>query len=338
MLVSKQGTLHSPAPVPISDTDLRAAAARVGPAQWAAGAPTPPAQLAPVVAWLADLLAQGVIENGDHLCYSSDDDFNNVPLHYLAFDGGILLDRFSVSRVHSAFHLQRLLGRAPTGAPSSFTGFVVPMQGDLQGPGADTFLKNLDAPLKWLAEHGLEGRAIRLAEATCARVAREALAHRVVHFSTHGWFPPQGGNPYRASFLLLADDHGLPDQARIKSGQHAGKLTPASILEAGLDFADSHVSMMACVSGLAKEGIAGDTLGLDWAFIQAGAASLISTHWEVSASAAARFFTRFYARWIDDEQPRATAFRDTMRELLRGDHSPDSLRQWAAFSLTGDFR
>jgi CHAT domain-containing protein len=338
VLVSKQGTLHAPAPVPLSDSELRAAAARVGPAQWQAGVPPPPKQLAPVVAWLADLLTQGVLETGDHICYASDDDFNNVPLHYLAFGEGILLDHFSLSRVHSAFHLQRLLDQAARGAPASFTGFVVPMQGDLQRPGADLFLKNLDAPLKWLADHGQKGRAIRLAEATPAAVAREALAHRVVHFSTHGWFPPQGGNPYRDSYLLLADDHGLPEQGRLDSGRHTGKLTPASIIEAGLDFANSHVSMMACVSGLAKEGIAGDTLGLDLAFIQAGAASLISTHWEVSAAAAARFFTRFYARWIDDEQPRATAFRETMLELLKGDHSPGSLRQWAAFSLTGDFR
>ncbi|HEY9024940.1 MAG TPA: CHAT domain-containing protein, partial [Burkholderiaceae bacterium] len=337
VLVSKHGTLHAPAPVPLGEPELRAAAERVDPAQWQAGVP-PPTQLAPVVAWLADLLTQGVLQTGDPICYASDDDFNNVPLHYLAFGDGILLDHFSLSRVHSAFHLQRLLDHAAGPAPASFTGFVVPTQSNLEGAGADLFLKNLDAPLKWLAEHGLEGRAIRLADATLAGVTREALDHRVVHFSAHGWFPPQGGNPYRDSFLLLADDHGLPEQGRLDSGRHAGKLTPAGILEAGLDLANSHVSMMACVSGLAKEGIAGDSLGLDWAFIQAGAASLISTHWEVSAAAAARFFTRFYARWIDDEQSRGKAFRETMLELLQGDHSPGSLRQWAAFSLTGDFR
>ena len=96
--------------------------------------------------------------------------------------------------------------------------------------------------------------------------------------------------------------------------------------------------MMACVSGLAKEGIAGDTLGLDWAFIQAGASSLISTHWEVSAACAARFFKLFYEKWIDDKQSRASACRETMLELLKGENTPNSLQQWTAFSLTGDFR
>ena len=76
---------------------------------------------------------------------------------------------------------------------------------------------------------------------------------------------------------------------------------------------------MACVSGLAKEGIAGDTLGLDWAFIQAGAASLISTHWDISAASAARFFTLFYDKWIAGKLSRASAFRATMLELLNGD-------------------
>ena len=96
--------------------------------------------------------------------------------------------------------------------------------------------------------------------------------------------------------------------------------------------------MMACLSGLAKEGIGGDALGLDWACIQAGSASLISTHWEVSARCAARFFTLFYEKWIDKKQSRGSAFRDTMLELLDEDHTPTSLQQWTAFSLTGDFR
>jgi CHAT domain-containing protein len=95
---------------------------------------------------------------------------------------------------------------------------------------------------------------------------------------------------------------------------------------------------MACVSGLAKEGLAGDTLGLDWVFIQAGASSLISTHWRVSAACAARFFELFYEKWVDGEQSRASACRAAMMELLGDDRTPESLHQWAAFSLTGDFR
>lgn len=335
--VTSDGAILAPEPAAIRDHELRAAAAHVDPRQWSSGPAAPPVQLAPLVAWLDELLMQGVVARDDHICYSADDDFNNVPLHYLQFRDGILLDYFSVSRVHSAFHLERVLARERTGAPDSFTGIVVPMRQDLERPDTAPFLKNLDAPIAWLARNGLSGRTLR-DDATLERMSAEPLSHRLVHFSAHGDFPLEGGNPFRDSFLVLADEAGLPDGASVASGRHRGRLTPAYILEAGLDLEGSHVSMMACVSGLAKEGIAGDALGLDWAFIQAGAASLVSTHWNVSAAAAARFFTRFYTRWIDDGQPRATAFRATLLELLGSNRSADALSHWSAFSLTGDFR
>ena len=336
--VSKDGRVHAVEPVMIPVAELRSAAAHADPRHWGSDSPNVWVRLAPLVAWLDTLLGEGVVEKGDHICYSSDDDFNNIPLHYLKFRDGILLDYFSVSRVHSAFHLHQVLSSKVVGSFDRFAGFVVPTRQDRERPDADAFLKNLDAPLSWLENYGLRGTPARLAEATLEQVSREPLDHRIVHFSTHGHFPETGGNPFHESFLLLADEGGLPDGERVSRGEHNGKLTPSGILDAELDLEGSHISMMACVSGLAREGIAGDTLGLDWAFIQAGASSLISAHWDVSAGRAARFFTRFYGRWIDDEQPRGSAFRATMLELLRGDHTQNSLRKWAAFSLTGDFR
>jgi len=336
--VSKDGTVHAIEPVKIANHELREAAAHADPRQWGAASLNVSVHLAPLVAWLDRLLAQGIIENGDHICYSSDDDFINVPLQYLQFRKGILLDHFSVSRVHSAFHLHRVLSAKVGDGFDHFAGFVVPMRQDVDKPNADTFLKNLDAPVEWLESHGLHGRSVRLADATLARVTKETLDHRIVHFSTHGWFPEREGNPFHDSFLLLAGEDGLPDGERVIGSDYTGKLTPKVILDAGLNFEGSHISLMACVSGLAKEGIAGDTLGLDWAFIQAGASSVVSTHWTVSAACAARFFTRFYGKWVEDGQPRGSAFRATMLELLNGDHAENSLRQWTAFSLTGDFR
>lgn len=159
--VTSDGAILAPGPAAITDRDLRAAAARVDPRQWPSDAAAPPTQLAPLVAWLDDLLTQGVAAKDDHICYSADDDFNNVPLHYLPFRDGILLDYFSVSRVHSAFHLARVLSRERTGAPDSYTGIVVPMRQDLERPDAASFLKNLDAPIAWLARNGLTGNAPR---------------------------------------------------------------------------------------------------------------------------------------------------------------------------------
>ena len=164
----------------------------------------------------------------------------------------------------------------------------------------------------------------------------EVLDLRIVHFSTHGHFPVKG-NPYHDSFLLLADEQGLPDK-RQNVEKLKGKLTPSMILGEKLNLQGSHISVMACVSGLAKDGIAGDTLGLDWAFIQAGALSIIATHWPISNACAAQFFIRFYEKWIQGKQSRASAYRETTLELLNQNYTSTSLQRWAAFSLTGDFR
>ena len=345
VFVSKHGTLHAVEPIRIAQPELEDAARNVDPRRWGQPIPWSPGenvpdvstQLAPLVAWLEGFLAEGIVEEGDHICYSSDDCLHNIPLHYLRFKEGVLVSWFSTSRVHSAFHLERVLGGRTRKAPSSFVGFVVPLQQDRRRTDAAAFLANLDEPICWLKEHLRTGHALRLGDATLDGVKREALDHKIVHFSTHGWFP-ESGNPFHESHLLLSGAGGLPDGNLANRGDHDGRLTPKEIFDAHLNFEGSHVSTMACVSGLAKRGIAGDSLGLDWAFIEAGALSLISTHWEVSAACAARFLSQFYDKWIRERQSKASAFRNTMVELLAGDYSTSSLQQWAAFNLTGDTR
>ncbi|MDJ0728081.1 MAG: CHAT domain-containing protein [Prochloraceae cyanobacterium] len=349
--VSKQGKVYAIDPVPIKNSVLQNAAKNVDPKNWGNPIPSPRNPrakipnvsdcLAPLVVWLENLLKQGIIQKDDHICYSSDEDFNNVPLQYLRFKDGILLDWFSLSRVHSVFHLDLVLRKKISSPSTQYLGVVVPRLQEYEGK--KEFVANLDAPIQWLEEHGC-GHSIRLTDATLDRVTIESLDHRIVHFSTHGHFPVKG-NPYHDSFLLLADEQGLPDKKQ-KIEKLKGKLTPKVILEEQLNLQDSCVSLMACVSGLAKEGIAGDTLGLDWAFIQAGASSLISTHWEVTPACAAQFFIRFYEKWIQGKQSRASAYRETTLELLNQNYTPDAfqsctrdaLQRWAAFSLTGDFR
>lgn len=335
-LVDKKGKVHATPAVTINHEDLRLMARQVDPKHWEGGAADVSRRLAPLVSWLDQLLDQGVVDEGDHICYSADDDFSNVPLHYLHFREGLVLDWFSVSRVHTAFHLHRVLSQDHAGPPQGYAAFVVPALQDLEKDNADKFVADLDAPWKWLRKQGIEGGAVRMARATMDSLSGAALDHRIVHFATHGFFPEDNGNPFHDSFLLIADRNGLPDKRRLPSEED--RLSPKAILDRGLHLEGSHVTLMACVSGLAKEGISGDALGLDWAFIQAGAASLISTHWNVRASCSAHFFTRFYEKWIMERKSRASAFRETMLELLNGDYSQVSLGMWTAFSLTGDFR
>ncbi len=345
-LVSNSGQIHGLDPVRIPRKKLRDASRAANPERWGKpkfhppGARHPNASetLRPLTAWLEKMLADGVVRDGDHICYASDDDFHNVPLHYLRFGDGILLDRLSVSRVHSAFHLDLLMQRPAEEAPARYLGILVPLKQDLERPdGGQSMLANMAAPIEWLAAHGLAGKSIRKADATPGRLNGSSLAGAIVHFSTHGWFEHEK-NPFDKAYLLLADGKGLPDIDQVTASDYEGKLPPRDILDARLDFSGSHVSMMACLSGLAKEGVAGDILGLDWALIQSGARSIISTHWEVSAACAAEFFERFYTGWIHDGKPRATAWREAKLALIDGDLSPVALERWSAFSLTGDFR
>jgi hypothetical protein len=228
-LVSKQGTIHAIDPIAIKNSEFRSAAETVDPDQWGNPIVTAPGSripnvselLASLVAWLDGLLDQGVVEKDDHICYSSDEDFHNVPLQYLRFRDGILLDWFSLSRAHSAFHVDRLLSKEASAPPEQYFGVVVPLREDLDKKDGDSFIANLDAPIKWLKAHGRTGSLVKLEEATLARVEQEALDHRIVHFSTHGWFPEQEhGNPFHDSYLVLADEHGLPDMGRVTGGQY----------------------------------------------------------------------------------------------------------------------
>ena len=336
VLVSRDGRIHALDPVNISRETLRRAAARVRPDadDWRVSD-----ALVPLVDWLGEFMDQGIIAEGDHLAYAADEDFCNVPLHYVPFRGGILLDSISVSRVHSAFHLERVAAGPPLRPGQGYLGVIVPTRQDLRRGRGQAFVDNLTAPLAALVREGMEGETLVMEEATLETIEERDLDHRIVHFSTHGRFPrPEEGTPYEHSWLVLASPDGLPDAERVASGRHEGCLSPAAVIAAGLDLTGSHVSMMACVSGLAREGIGGDSLGLDWALIQSGATSLVSTHWAVSASRAAQFFDGFYKRWIGEQLPRAEAFRRTLLELMGNDRSPWALSQYAAFSLTGDFR
>jgi CHAT domain-containing protein len=92
------------------------------------------------------------------------------------------------------------------------------------------------------------------------------------------------------------------------------------------------------VSGLSREGVGGDALGMEWAMIQAGAASVLSSHWDVSAPLAATFLDAFYEQWLDKKRSRAEALSATIASLRAAGGRGATTSSWAAFSLTGDWR
>lgn len=347
VLVAKDGRLYPSGPIPLGKEQIRSASRYVDPRSW--GAPDPAdltgpevddvsGVLAPLVAWLEPLFESGLIEDGDHLSYSPDEHLHDVPLAYVKFMGKPIVEKVSISRTHGARALSLILNREVF-RPVSFVGVEVPGRQDMSD---QAMLRSLRAANVWLKEH-LPGTTYRDEDATLQAICSAPLARRLVHFATHGMFPQEGGgssqNPFDHSGVALAGADGLPDKVRMARGEEDEKLlTPARALAARLDLAGSHVTLQACVVGLAREGVGGDALGLDWALFQLGAASLLAAHWYVSAELSAEFFLRFYCAWIEQGKSRAEAWRETVLRMRKEKGSLAEPYAWAAFSLSGDWR
>ena len=302
-----------------------------------------PQQLAPIVKWLWPLYSElGLLKSGDHICYSPHDALLAIPFHYIDFGGKPMVEYFSMSRVHGAHTLAETL-RLESTVPDSFSAVQAPSTDDQKDPNK---LADFERPINWLKENLAVAGIFKDEEADIIHLGR-TFQHQVVHFATHGIFPESpfeklDPNPYSSSGVVLAANGNLPDLSKLYkslekriSCDHL--LTPANFLQQGFDFLNSHVTLQACVSGLAKRGYGGDALGLEWALLQLGATSILSTHWDVLAQTTSEFTVRFYNRWLNKRESRASAWRNTMLEL-RNEPATSNPSHWAAFSLSGNWR
>ena len=295
-----------------------------------------PERLAPLVSWLEPLVDSGVIDDADHLCYCPDEDLHLIPLHLLPVGDEPLLDRVSVSRVHSAWAVLNILS-APPAQPRGVTVVEVPSAED-----PDEMTGGFSACGDCLLEL-LPGDRVSGTDGNLSRVVALTLTDRVVHFTTHGTFPTPtlthafadlDPNPFRSSGLLLADEGALPSKHSIARARMSRcLLSPERIMR--LDFGASHVTMQACASGLSKEGAGGDALGVEWALLVSGAASILTTLWDASLASSSEFCRRFYDAWLDRDLSRAAAWRSTAREMRREGWP---ISDWAAIALSGDWR
>ena len=170
-------------------------------------------------------------------------------------------------------------------------------------------------PRARMAGRALIRRNAAREHATVDALADLDLSGRLIHFATHGTFPSRdvserNPDPFQASGLALAQDGELPSLALVSTGKSDDTLlTPERVL--ALRFDGSHVTLQACVSGLAKEGIGGDALGLDLAFLLSGAQSLLATHWNIPADASriSAFASTSDGRWRSRAAPSPGARR-----------------------------
>ena len=347
VLVARDGSVHA-SEIPIGKKTLREWTKGIDPKNWNESpgglfgtiiSANLPDRLTPLVKWLEPLMKSALIRQGDHICYSPDDKIHLIPLHYTIFQGKPLVHYLSLSRIQGAYALLTLLKNEPK-RPKQSLAIQVPARQDLDNTEK---LIHLARVPNWLSKN-LPCRLFLYKDADIDKLLSLSWCQLLVHFATHGTFPKEElkereQNPFHGSGLALAKNNQLPSLEMISTGKANDMLmTPEKILD--LDFSGSHVTMQACVSGLAKEGIGGDALGLEWALLQAGANSLLATHWNVQDAVSADFCLRFYQKWLVNNASRADAWRDTVLELMERQYNDNKPKQyyWAGFSLSGDWR
>ena len=95
------------------------------------------------------------------------------------------------------------------------------------------------------------------------------------------------------------------------------------------------VTLSACNTGQSLIGGGDELLGLLRAFLYAGAASVVVSHWRIDDAATHRVMVAFYQRLVAGES-KAAALRTAQRQSLYNAGSLTHPYTWAAFFLVGD--
>ena len=277
------------------------------------------AMLAPLAAPIAAAQRSGKIRPGDQLLIAPHGSLHVFPLQELSGDDGVLGERMRVSRLHSAASTLSILAQ-PSKRPRRAVAIWAPtiIEAD-SAVHVASFEKVVVALRGHLPTEVIIGTA-----ADVESLQQAASADTLLHLCSHGTFAERGAFNQRSQ-LLLSGRHTLPT---LDPPQH--QFGAADLLTSRLD--GGHVTLQACVSGYAAANPQGDAVGLEWAFMLAGAASTLGTHWHVPAEETADFSATFYDAWLGGVGRAHAAWIAADRLRRHGS------RQWSAFSLTGDWR
>ncbi|MGO8897996.1 MAG: CHAT domain-containing protein [Isosphaeraceae bacterium] len=179
-------------------------------------------------------------------------------------------------------------------------------------------------------------------QATEEALGREAPRHRFLHLATHGYFAPKelrsalgpddpqlkrpgidalggagvvGYHPGLLSGIVLAGANVRPTPI----DQDDGILTASEVAELDLSGVDLAV-LSACETGLGEVAGGEGLLGLQRAFQEAGAGSVVASLWQVDDERTRALMTRFYEnQWGKEGLQPAAALREAQLSMLRGE-------------------
>lgn len=280
---------------------------------------------------LYDLLiapAQESLAGAKAICVIADGDLWRVPFQALtAKNGRALVERAAVFYAPSI----RMLNTVHRHRPARASRLLA-----LGNPRINTTNRQRAAEratvLGDLVEAETEVRAIaRLYGQTrssvyVGREAREALfkekapQYDVLHVASHGLVDDSAP---RFSALVLASADGDAED---------GLLEAHEVAELKLD-ADL-VVLSACDTAGGRVGAGEGILGLSWAFLAAGARSLVGSQWKAPSAATEMLMRAFHERLVAGDAP-AEALRQAQLRLMREERYSAPL-DWAAFVVVGD--
>jgi len=207
--------------------------------------------------------------------------------------------------------------------PAEFMGYLQTMAlGARELPGS---LREVSA----IARRFEAGRVTLLTERDATEQRIDALAradalagYEFLHFATHGI--AQSRRPLMSALVLGLDG---------RDDQHDGFITAQEI--ASWNLAARLVVLSACDSAMGLNVGGEGTLGLPYAFLQAGAAATIQTLWAVPDAATADWMDLLYERMALGDAP-AEALAQVKRRAARS-WKPDysQAAPWAAFVAYG---
>jgi CHAT domain-containing protein len=209
------------------------------------------------------------------------------------------------------------------GAPPLADGGFLGVGGPLPATGEAVDLAFARASLTRLGEAfpADRRRILTGAEATPAVLRAQPLEqYRFVHFATHGWADPERPRYHGLRLSPTAGDEGFLQLDQV----------------ATLPLASELVVLAACQSGrgevLEGEGL----VGLSWAFLQAGARSLVVSLWDIDDKSTSEFMDAFYAE-LHAGRTVPDALRRTKLAFLRSSRvAQREPYRWSPFVLVGD--
>jgi CHAT domain-containing protein len=307
---------------------------------------------------LAALILPAALRQAVHgvprLAIAPDLDLATIPFALLPGDDGheFLVEMHTMLYVPSGRDLLRnehafaLHDRAPTlfavgnpdfGTASASNSTCVMLYDPL--PGSELEVQAVAARLK--AEHSASVELIGM-NASKERVLSEMGGKKILHFATHAFVgrePCRSRHEGEESTLDAGLTAPLTNSALALRGANGGTadglLTALEIATLNLHDADL-VVLSGCETGLGAINPGQELVGLRWAFMEAGAKSVVTSLWEIPDAPTVAIMANFYDQLIKGGYRPATALRAAQLARLRDDRSQGRYRpwEWGTFTIS----